>query len=81
MTDCVDYRVGIWIYMKRIYLGIAFMLFGAVAVIGFYSPADWVAAICWGSGIIGLFNAIKGYYSKENGGAGNSEAKKTDKED
>lgn len=53
--------------MKRIQLGIAIILFGVAAVIGCLAPSEWIAAICWGSGIIGLFNAIMGYFSKDDG--------------
>ena len=53
------------LYMKRINFGIAIMLFGAVAAIGCLAQAEWILAICWGSGIIGLFNAICGYFSKD----------------
>ena len=57
--------------MKRIYLGFAFLLFGIlIAVSRNQYGYDLLLAICWGSGIIGLFNAIFGYFPRNDVEAG-----------
>ena len=57
--------------MKRIYLGFAFLLFGILVALSVHIiDATPLLAICWGSGIIGLFNAIFGYFPRNDVEAG-----------